>query len=55
MIIRRRGLLTLGGLVALAPLLASCAVARDTKKVASYFQDLPHVRSVKDSYNHRRR
>lgn len=51
MMIRRRGLLALGSLVALAPLLASCAVARDTRAVADYFRDRPHVRSVKDSYD----
>lgn len=41
----------LAGLASVAPALASCAVARDTRRVASYFADRPHVRSVKDSYD----
>lgn len=54
MTIRRRGLLTLGGLLVLAPLTASCGMytmSKEGQKIVAYFQDQPHVRSVKDEYN----
>lgn len=54
MTLRRRGLLTLGGLLVLAPLTASCAMftmSREGQKIVAYFEDQPHVRGVKDEYN----
>lgn len=54
MTIRRRGLLTLGGLLVLTPLTASCGMytmSKEGQKIVAYFQDQPHVRSVKDEYD----